>query len=118
MFGKIHEMLQGPQYTYRCKLGISFSLNKEEISLLISVYSPLGSFTDTVKSGVCIQKSPKKLNIHKSVTSRKSNTRIEIHKKCNITGPIHRLSKVFSKVYLSNAKRILHEDVCKPHSVD
>lgn len=52
------------------------------------------------------------------MTSRKSNTTIEIHKKCNITGPIHRLSKVFSKVYLSNAKRILHEDVCKPRSVD
>ena len=56
-------------------------------------------------------------NIHNSVSSRKSNTRIEILVKFNMTRPTHKSSKVSSKVYLGNANRVLCKDVLKPRSI-
>ena len=38
----------------------SFTLNKEEFPPLLSVYSPMGSFTDTAKSSVRVRKSSDK----------------------------------------------------------
>ena len=52
-------------------------------------------------------------NIHNSVSSKKSNTRIEIPVKFNKTRPTLKSSKVPSKVYLDNAARILRKDVLK-----
>ena len=37
--------------------------------------------------------------------------------KFNITEPTHDISKVSSKVYLSNANRVLRKDALKPRSV-
>ena len=54
------------------------------------------------------------LNSHKSVTSRKSDTWFEIPMKFNKTGSTHSISKVSSKVYLSNANCGLRKDVLKP----
>ena len=102
---------------------ISFTLNKEEFPPLLFIYSPLGSFTDSTKS-VRVRKSSEKTvfpisqpNIHNFVTSRNSNTRIKIPVKFNMTGPIHNISNVSSKVHLSNANRVLHKSVLKPRSI-
>ena len=83
----------------------------------------MGSFTDSAKSSVRVRKSSEKSvfpisqpNIHNSVTSRISNTRIEMPVKFNIAGPTHNISKVSSKVYLSNANMILRKGVLKPRS--
>ena len=47
------------------------------------------------------------LNIHNSVSSKKSNTRIEIPVKFNKARPTLKSSKVPSKVYLDNTNRVL-----------
>ena len=120
---KTHESPQEPHLAYSYKSAISFTLNKEEFPPLLSVYSPLGSFTDTAKSSAYIRKSSDKTvfpisqpNIHNSVSSWKSNTRIEIPVKFNKTRPTHKSSKVSSKVYSGNANRVLRKDVFKPRS--
>ena len=70
---------QGLQYPYRYKSGTSLFLNKEEFPKLLSVCSPLDSLTDTAKSSLKKYIFPiSKRNIYKSVTNRKSNTRIKI----------------------------------------
>ena len=76
MLGKINETPQEPQYTYNYKSAISFTLNKEKFPPLLSVCSPLRSFTDTAKSSAPTQKSSEKNifhisqpNIHNFVTS-------------------------------------------------
>ena len=56
-------------------------------------------------------------NIHNSVSSLKSNTRIEIPVKFNKTRLTHKGSKVSSKVYLGNANRVLGKDALKPCSI-
>ena len=91
------------------KSAISFTLNKEEFPPLLSVYSPLGSITDTTKLSACVRKSSDKTvftisqpNIHNYVSSRKSNTRIKIPVKINRAKPTHKISKVSSKVYWGN----------------
>ena len=68
----------------------------------------MGSFTDTAKSSV--RKSSDKSifpisqrNIHNSVSSQKSNIRIEIPVKFDKKRPTLKSSKVPSKVYLDNA---------------
>ena len=80
------------------------------------------SFTDTAKSSVRVRKSSDKSifpisqpNIHNSVSSQKSNTRID-KVKFDKTRPTLKSSKVPSKVYLDNANRVLRKDVLKPHS--
>ena len=84
----------------------------------------MGSFTDSAKSSVHIRKSSDKStspisqpNIHNSVLSQKLNTRIEIPVKFNKTSPTYNSSKVSSKVYLGNTKRVLCKDVLKPCSI-
>ena len=121
---KTHETPQEPQLAYSYKSATSFNLNKEEFPPLLSVYSPLGSFTDSAKSSVCVRKSSDKsifpisqLNIHNSVSCQKSNTRIEMPVKFNNSSPTHNSSKVSSKVYLGNANRVLRKDVLKPRSI-
>ena len=57
VLGKTHET---PQDAYSYKSAISFTLNKEEFPPLLSVYSPMGSFTDTAKSSVRVRKSSDK----------------------------------------------------------
>ena len=111
-FRKTHETPQEPQYAHNYKSTISFTLNKE-FPPLLSVYSPLGSFTDSTKSSACVRKSFEKTvfpisqpNIHNSVSSWKLNTRIELPVKFNMTRPTHNSSKVSSKVYLGNANRV------------
>ena len=51
------------------------------------------------------------------MSGQKSNTRIETPVKFNMTGPTHNISKNSSKVYLSNANKVLSEDVLKPRSL-
>ena len=121
VLGKTHET---PQYAYSYKSAISFTLNKEEFPPLLSVYSSMGSFTDAANSSVRVRQSSDKSifplsqpNIHNSVSSWKSNTKIEIPVKFNKIRPTHRSSKVSSKVYLGNANRVLREDVLKPRSI-
>ena len=82
---RTYETPQEPEYDYSYKWAISFTLNKKEFPPLLSVYSPMGSFTDSVKSSVRVQKSSEKTafpisqpNIHDSVLSQKSNARIEV----------------------------------------
>ena len=84
----------------------------------------MGSFTDTAKSSVRVRRSFDKSifsisqpNIHNSVSSQKSNTRIEIPVKFDKTRPILKSSKVPSKIYLDNANRVLRKDVLKPRSI-
>ena len=60
VLGKTHETPQEPQLAYSYKSAISFTLNKEEFPPLLSVYSPMGSFTDTAKSSVRVRKSSDK----------------------------------------------------------
>ena len=91
---------------------------------MLSAYSLLGSFTDTAKSSAHIRKSSDKSffpisqpNIHNSVSSRKSNTKIEIAVKVSKTRPTHKSSKVSSKVYLRNANRVSRKDVLKPRLI-
>ena len=81
------------------------------------------SFTDTAKSSVRVRKSSDKFifpisqpNIHNSVSSQKSNTRID-KVKFDKTRPTLKSSKVPSKVYLDNANRVLRKDVLKPRSI-
>ena len=121
---KTHETSQEPQIRYRYKSAISFTLKKEELPPLLSVCSPLGSFTDSAKSSARVRKSYKKTifpisqpNIHNSVSSQKSNVRIEIPVKFNMTRPTNNSSKISRKVYLGNAYRVLHKDVLKPRSI-
>ena len=90
---------------------------------MLSVYSPLRSFTDSAKSSVGLQESSEKnvfsisqSNIYNSVTSRESNTRTEIPVKFN--RPTHNISKDSSKYNLSNANRVLRKDVLKPFSIN
>ena len=123
VLAETHETPQEPQLAYRYKSVIPFTLNKEEFPSL-SVYSPLGSFTDTAKSSALVQKSFEKnvfpisqQNIHNFISSQKSNTRIEIPVKFNMTRPTHQSSTVFNKVYLGNASRVLHKDVLKPRCI-
>ena len=99
-------------------------MNKEEFPPLLSVYSPLRSFTDSSKSSARVRKCSEKTvfaisqpNIHNSVTSKKLNTRIKISVKFNMVGPAHNISKVSSKVYLINANRVLRKDLLKPRSL-
>ena len=82
------------------------------------------SFTDAAKSSVHIQKSSDKSvfpisqsNIHNSVSSRKSNIRIEIPVQFNKARPTHKSYKGSSKVHLINANRVLCKDVLKPRSI-
>ena len=83
----------------------------------------MGLFTDTAKSSVRVRKSSDKSifpisqpNIHNSVSSQKSNTRID-KVKFDKTRPTLKSSKVPSKVYLDNANRVLHKEVLKPRSI-
>ena len=70
---------QGLQYPYSYKSGIYLFLNKDEFPKLLSACSPLDSLTDTAKSSLKKHIFPiSKQNIDKSVTNRKSNTRIKI----------------------------------------
>ena len=108
---KTHETPQEPQLAYSYKSEIPFTLNKEEFPPLLFAYSPLVSFTDSAKSSVRVRKSS-----DKSIFPH-SNTRIEIPVKFNKTSPIHKSSKVSSKVYLRNANRVLRKDVLKPRSI-
>ena len=64
VFGKTHETPQEPQYAYSYKSEISFTINKEEFPLLLSVYSPLGSFAHSAKSSICARKSSEKTFSH------------------------------------------------------
>ena len=91
---------------------------------MLSVYSPLGSITDTTKLSACVRKSSDKTvftisqpNIHNYVSSRKSNTRIKIPVKFNMARPTHNISEVSSIVYLGIANRVLRKDVFKPRSI-
>ena len=68
------ETPQEPEYVYSYKSAISFNLNKQDFPPLLSVYSPLGSFTDSANSSARVRKSSKKTvfpisqkNIHDSV---------------------------------------------------
>ena len=56
-------------------------------------------------------------NFYNSVSSQKSNTRIELPVKFNKSSRTHNSSKVSRKVYLGNANRVLRKDVLKPHSI-
>ena len=101
---KNHEYSQEPHLAYSYKSVISFTLNKEEFLPLLSVYSPMGSFTDTAKSSVLVRKSSDKSifpisqpNIHNSVSSQKSNTRIEIPVKFDKKRPPSRVLKFLLK---------------------
>ena len=121
---KTHEISREPQYAYSYKSAISFTLNKEEFPPLLFIDSPLGSFTDSTKSSACVRKSSEKFifsisqsNIHKFVSSRKSNTRIEIPVKFNMTRPTHNSSEVSSKVCLGNVNRVPRKEVLKPRSI-
>ena len=122
--GKTRETPQDPQYACNYKSVISFTLNKKEFPPLLSVYSPLGSFTDSAKSSARVQKSSEKNvspisqpNIHNSVSIPKSNTRIDMPVKFSMTRATQNSSKVSSKVYLGNANRVLCKDVLKPGSI-
>ena len=84
----------------------------------------MGSYSDTAKSSVRVGKSSDKSifpisqpNTHNSVSSQKSNTRIEIPVKFDKTIPTLKSSKVPSKIYLDNDNRVLPKDVLKPRSV-
>ena len=105
------------------KSTISFTLNKEEFPPLPSVYSASRSFMIQLNLVCAYEKVLQKLfpisqlNSHKSVASRKSNTWFEIPVKFNKTGSTHGISKVSSKVYLSNANCGLCKDVLKPRYI-
>ena len=80
VLGKTHETSQEPQLAHSYKSAISFTLNKEEFPPLLSVYSLMGSFTNTAKSSVRVRKILDKSvfpisqpNIHHSASGRKSN---------------------------------------------
>ena len=84
VLGKTHETSQEPQLAHSYKSAISFTLNKEEFPPFLSVYSLMGSFTNTAKSSVRVRKILDKsvfpirqTNILNSVSSRKSKA-IEI----------------------------------------
>ena len=121
---KTHETPEELHLAYSYKSAIFFSLNKEEFPPLLSAYSPMESFTDTAKSSARARKSSDKSFfpisqpvMHNSVSSQKSNTRIEIPVKFDKTRTTLQISKIPSKGYLDNANRVLPKDVLKPRSI-
>ena len=120
---KTHETPQEPHLAYSYKSAISFTLNKEEFPPLLSVYSPMGSFTDTAKSCVLVRKSSDKsifpisqLNIRNSVTVSPNvirSLRLNTHKQpshANIRKPSCSVTKLSHLKARNSAHQKLHHD--------
>ena len=120
---KTHGTPQEPHLAYSYKSAISFTLNKEEFPPLLSVYSPMGSFTDTAKSCVLVRKSSDKsifpisqLNIRNSVTVSPNvirSLRLNTHKQpshANIRKPSRSVTKLSHLKARNSAHQKLHHD--------